>query len=147
MAERTVSESLSQRRVVSASPESSIYHAACLMAKTHCGSILIVDANGFMHGIFTERDLLMRVVAKSLDPQTTLLSEVMTPNPRSVSPETSVRDAVFVMKQCGIRHLPVLSTTSVVLGVFSIRDALPAEVTDAEDLSEDLDQKFTNVLA
>jgi CBS domain-containing protein len=147
MAERTVLESIPQRRIISASLQSSVYDAACKMAKAHCGSVLIVDESGSMLGIFTERDLMVRVVAQALDPKKTPLSEVMTPNPLSVSPETSVHDAVFIMKQHAIRHLPILSPTAAVIGVFSIRDALPREITDADDLLDNLDQQFTNVLA
>jgi signal-transduction protein with cAMP-binding, CBS, and nucleotidyltransferase domain len=146
MTERTVLESISRRRLISASPQSNTYDAARMMAKAQCGSILIVDDKGSLIGIFTERDLMMRVVAQSLAPEKTLLAEVMTPNPRSVSPQTSVHDAVFLMKQCRIRHLPILSGTAVV-GIFSLRDALPHEVTDADDLSENLDHQFSNVLA
>lgn len=147
MIERTVLESTTQRRVLSATPESSAYDAACQMAKANCGSILILDAGNGLHGIFTERDLMTRVVAKSLIPENTPLADVMTPNPYFVSPETRVHEAVFLMKQYGIRHLPVLSPTGSVIGVFSLRDALPGELRDADDLVDHIDQQFTDVLA
>ena len=147
MAERTVLEPISRRRMISALPDDTVYQAACVMTKAHCGGILIVDRDGKMRGIFTERDLLFRVVAHALDPDKTLLSEVMTPDPHTVSPETTAREAVFLMRQHRIRHLPVISATGDIMGVFSLNDALPREIVDAADLSDDLDRQLTNVLA
>lgn len=147
MTERTVLESIPQKRVVSASLQCTVHQAACKMTRAHCGSVLVVDDSGSMRGIFTERDLMVRVVARSLAPETTFLSDVMTPNPCSVSAETSVRKAVFLMKQYGIRHLPIVAPDGNTIGVFSIRDALPREIGDADDLSEAIDDHLTNVLA
>ena len=147
MIERTVSESLIRQPVLSAAPHSTVFEAACRMTKANCGSVLILDDSGALRGIFTERDLMTRVVAKSLPPERTPLSDVMTPNPHVISPQTRVHEAVYLMKQAGIRHLPILSAEAVVIGVFSIRDALPAELTDADQLAEHLDQQFSDILA
>lgn len=147
MAERTVLESISPHRIVSASPATSVYQAACVMAKAHCGSILIVDQAGTMHGIFTERDIMVRVVANALAPDKTPLSDVMTPDPRTIPPDATAREAVFLMKQHRIRHLPVVSATGEIMGVFSIQDATPGEIVDADDLSDDIDRQFTDILA
>jgi CBS domain-containing protein len=146
MTERTVLTSITRRPILSAAPHSSAFDAACRMTKVNCGSVLVLDESGALLGIFTERDLMTRVVAKSLDPHTTPLADVMTPNPLSVTPDTRVHDAVFLMKQSGIRHLPILSENTVV-GVFSIRDALPTELRDADHLAEHLDEQLSNVLA
>lgn len=89
-----------------------------------------------MLGIVTERDMMTRVVAKALDPVTTLVSSVMTADPDSVTPETRVADAVLIMIERGFRHLPVVASNGKLLGVFSVRDALPREVNTAFGLSE-----------
>ncbi|OIQ98724.1 inosine-5'-monophosphate dehydrogenase [mine drainage metagenome] len=146
MTERTVLQSISQSHVVTVSPEASIFEAARIMTQAHCGSILIVDAEGAMVGIFTERDLLNKVVAQALDPKSTRVAEVMTRNPLSVPPETLVSDAVLLMRKHGFRHLPLLSPTAKLIGVFSMRDASPRELVDAEDLAEHLEQ-LNDVLA
>jgi len=146
MTERTVLQSISQSHVVTVSPEASIFEAARIMTQARCGSILIVDAEGAMAGIFTERDLLNKVVAQALDPKLTRVSEVMTRNPVSVSPETCVSDAVLLMRKHGFRHLPLVSPTAKLIGVFSMRDASPRELVDAEDLAEHLEQ-LNDVLA
>ena len=140
MTDRTVIQSITYRPAVTASAQSSAYHAACIMAGAHCGSVVAVDSAGALIGIFTERDVMTRIVAKGLNPEKTLLSDVMTKHPRSVAPDTPVSDAVLLMREHGFRHLPILSASSKIMGVFSIRDASPREISEADDLAEYLDQ-------
>jgi CBS domain-containing protein len=136
MAERTVFQSMSQRHVVSLGPHATIWDAACLMTKANCGSVLIVDTASALLGIVTERDLMTRVLAKALNPATTLVSEIMTRNPRCVGPDVLVSDAVLIMIERGFRHLPIMGAGSKILGVFSVRDALPREIGTAVELAE-----------
>ncbi|MDO9199458.1 cyclic nucleotide-binding/CBS domain-containing protein [Rhodoferax sp.] len=140
MSERTVFQSMSQRHVVSLPPHASVWEAACIMTKANCGSVLIIDGAGVMQGILTERDLMTRVLAKALNPQTTQVSEVMTHNPHSVGPDMKVSEAVLIMIERGFRHLPIVSPASKILGVFSVRDALPREIGNAVSLAEFHDQ-------
>ena len=140
MTERTVFQSMSQRHVVSLSPNASVWEAACVMTKANCGSVLIIEATGAMVGILTERDLMTRVLAKALNPQTTKVSEVMTHDPQSVGPDTKVSEAVLIMIERGFRHLPIVTPAMKILGVFSVRDALPREIGAAVTLAEFNDQ-------
>ncbi|HCE10786.1 MAG TPA: signal transduction protein [Oxalobacteraceae bacterium] len=145
MTERTVLQSISKRTVITVSAQATAFEAAGIMTKARCGSVLIVDAAGALLGIFTERDLMTKVVAKALAPDRTPVSEVMTPSPQVVAPETSVSDAVLLMKECGFRHLPILSPDAKIVGVFSLRDATPREIIDADTVAEHLDREFTNI--
>ena len=147
MSERTVIESISQSHVLSVKTQASAYDAACMMTKAHCGSVLIVDDGGTMLGILTERDLMVKIVAKRRDPEKTPVSDIMTHNPHFISPETTVSDAVLIMKRHNFRHLPIISSTSKILGVFSIRDAMARELVEAESMADLIDQQFTNVLS
>ncbi len=140
MAERTVFQSLSQRHVVSLGPQASVWEAACVMTRANCGSVLILDTSGQLLGILTERDLMTRVLAKALNPQTTQTSDVMTPNPHCVEPHMKVSEAVLIMIERGFRHLPIVTSANKILGVFSVRDALPREIGDAVSLAEFNDQ-------
>ncbi|MDR3483257.1 MAG: CBS domain-containing protein [Burkholderiaceae bacterium] len=140
MTERTVFQSMSQRHVVSLPPHASVWEAACVMTKANCGSVLILEASGAMVGILTERDLMTRVLAKALNPQTTKVSEVMTHDPQSVGPDTKVSEAVLIMIERGFRHLPIVTPAAKILGVFSVRDALPREIGAAVSLAEFNDQ-------
>lgn len=136
MPERTVFQSISQKHVISLGPHASVWDAACVMTRANCGSVLVVDAPDTLVGIVTERDLMTRVLAKALDPQKTELLQVMTCNPHCVPPEMRVADAVLIMIERGFRHLPIVNAHSKILGVFSVRDALPREVGNAVSLAE-----------
>jgi CBS domain-containing protein len=136
MPERTVLQSMSQRHVLSLGPAASVHDAACAMTRANCGSLLIIDSAGAMQGIVTERDLMTRVLARSLDANATLVTQVMTRHPHCVGPDMKVADAVLVMTERGFRHLPIVDQTGRVLGVFSARDALPRELDTAGDLAE-----------
>jgi len=127
MAERTVFQSISRKHVTSLGPQASVRDAACVMTRANCGSVLIMEPPDILLGILTERDLMTRVLARGLDPEHTTTREVMTPNPICVPPETPVSDAVVLMLERGFRHLPLVSGKKI-LGVFSVRDALPREL-------------------
>jgi CBS domain-containing protein len=136
MAARTVFQSLSQKHVVSLGRHASVWEAACLMTGANCGSVLIMEQPATLLGIVTERDLMTRVLAKALDPAKTKVADVMTPNPMCVPPETLVSDAVLIMIERGFRHLPIVAPGQKILGVFSVRDALPREIGEALSMAE-----------
>ncbi|MEN9865421.1 MAG: hypothetical protein RL748_1011 [Pseudomonadota bacterium] len=140
MTERTVFQSITQRHLVSLQPHATIWEAACVMTRANCGSVLIMDTIGTLLGIVTERDLMTRVLAKGLDAKTTTVNDVMTPNPQCVGPDTKVAEAVVIMIERGFRHLPIVSPANKILGVFSVRDALPREIGTAVSIAEFNDQ-------
>ena len=135
MAERTVFQSVPKKHVLSVGPHASVWEAACAMTRANCGSILVMEPPDKLMGILTERDLMTRVLARGLDPERTTAREVMTPNPICVPPETLVSDAVVLMLERGFRHLPLVAGTKI-LGVFSVRDALPREIGAALSQTE-----------
>ena len=136
MAERTVFQSIPNKHVLSLAPEGSVREAACAMTRANCGSVLIMEPPDRLLGILTERDLMTRVLAKALDPEGTPARQVMTPNPICVPPEMRVSDAVVIMIERGFRHLPVVTPAGKILGVFSVRDALPREIGTALSQAE-----------
>lgn len=135
MDERTVFQSVSRKHVISLGPQASARDAACVMTRANCGSVLIMEPPDILLGILTERDLMTRVLARGLDADRTTAREVMTPNPICVSPETPVSDAIVLMLERGFRHLPLVAGTKI-LGVFSVRDALPRELGAALSQAE-----------
>jgi CBS domain-containing protein len=106
------------------------------MAERHIGAVLVA-VDGRLQGIFTERDVLARVVAAGLDPNDTALGGVMTPNPDTVAPNDSALEALRRMSERGYRHLPVVDGNQLV-GIVSIRDLYTAV---NEELAEDLQQR------
>ena len=136
MAERTVFQSMTHRHVISLGPQATIREAARVMTKANCGSVLIIDTLGTLLGILTERDLMTRVLAKAVNPETSRVDEVMTRNPVCVQPAMLVSDAVLIMIERGFRHLPIVEAGPKILGVFSVRDALPREIGAAVSAAE-----------
>jgi CBS domain-containing protein len=116
------------RKPVVAAPDATVREAARLMKKARVGAILVVSA-GRLAGIFTERDALFRVVAKDLDPRTTPLSAVMTPDPVTVTPDETFGHALLLMYENGFRHVPVVENGRAV-GVVSARHALDPELEE-----------------
>jgi CBS domain-containing protein len=110
----------------------SVREAAVMMRARHIGSVLIVDADGRLSGIFTERDLVCRVVAECRDPDETKLGAVMTVRPETVGPNTTAIDALRRMHQGGFRHLPVVRDGKAV-AVVSRRDFFGIEKARLDD--------------
>lgn len=104
-------------------PDSTVEEAVRVMAERNIGLILVVDDEGNLVGVFSERDVIRRVLARGLDPAKTRLSEVMTPNPKSIDPEATVEEALRLMARLGVRHLPVVDRESgKLVGVVSVKD-------------------------
>ena len=136
MAERTVFQSVTQKHVLSLGPQASVWEAACVMTRANVGSVLVMEPPDRLLGIVTERDLMTRVLARALEPKHTTLAQIMTHHPQCVAPETRVSDAVLIMIERGFRHLPIVGPDRKILGVFSVRDALPREIGTALSQAE-----------
>jgi CBS domain-containing protein len=111
--------------VVSLPPTATALEAAQRMNEHRTGSVLVVEGDT-MVGIFTERDVLRRVVAESRDPAATALSKVMTRKVAYAGPDTTLDEIRRVMRDSRIRHMPVLENNRVT-GMISIGDLNKAE--------------------
>jgi CBS domain-containing protein len=111
---------------------SSVRDAAVMMRARHVGSVLIVDRDGKLAGIFTERDLVCRVVADHKDPDKTKLGAVMTARPETVGPGATAIDALRRMHDGGFRHLPVVRNGKPI-AVVSRRDFFGIEKARIDD--------------
>ena len=112
--------------VASLGPEATVLEAAALMNERGIGSVVVLDDKKRLAGIFTERDVLRRVVAEQRDPATTKLADVMTSPVACAAPHTTLDEIRNVMRQRRIRHLPVADRKRVV-GMVSIGDLNKAE--------------------
>jgi CBS domain-containing protein len=101
------------------------------MRKHNVGAVLIIDEMALM-GIITVNDMTYRVIAEGLDPEKTLLGEIMTPNPDTVSSDTTAIDALRLMHDGDYRHLPI-SDGGRVLGLVSRRDFHGVEKARLDD--------------
>ena len=118
------------------SPDQTVGEAARVMADRHVGAVLLVDA-GRLIGIFSERDLLHRVVVRGASLEHTQLRTVMTGDPITASPGDDRMIAVLKMREAGCRHLPIV-TEGAVIDMVSIRDLLFDEIEERKTEIEDL---------
>ena len=111
--------------VFSVSPDSTVFEATRLMNTEHIGALLIIQnctASHKLVGIFTERDVLRRVVAAKRQPEHTKVSDVMTREIITCTADTPLDDLAELMRVKRIRHLPVLHKNENIAGFISIGD-------------------------
>ena len=120
-------------------PTSTIGEAATIMRQDDCGSVPIVES-GRLIGIITDRDIVVRVLAGGKDPKTTRVSDAMTADPVTVSPDTSVDEAQKVMADRQVRRLPVVEDGRlvglVVIGQVARRDSAKDVGQTLKEVSE-----------
>jgi len=126
MTERTIREIIEGQDLLTAPSTMTVAEAAGLMKQRNVGAMMVVD-DGKLVGMFTERDALFRVLAAGLDGGSTPLAQVMTRNPRTITPERSFAHALGFMHEGRFRHLPVVEDGRPI-GMISARDALGSEL-------------------
>jgi CBS domain-containing protein len=119
----TVSEILATKgsHVLTIGGGAAVMDAALLMNEHKVGSLVVTEGRRPI-GIFTERDILQRLVAARRDPATTPVADVMTEQIVCCQPETTIDEARAAMKNRRIRHLPVVDSEGRLLGLVSIGD-------------------------
>ncbi len=128
MFDRPVRSVMQRRKVLKAPPQTLVSKAAKLMATKNVGAVMVVDEERLV-GIFTERDIVVRVVAPGLDARTTRLADVMTAKPHTVDPDQPFGYALFVMYEKGFRHLPVVEDGRPI-GIVSSRSAMDPDLEE-----------------
>jgi CBS domain-containing protein len=118
--------------IIVASPLTTVHEAVVMMSEANVGAIVIMNKNNVC-GIFTERDLLRRVVVPQRDPNQTELHEVMTYPVLSVSLNDDVRQCADIFTREHLRHLAVIENDAL-LGMISLRDVLACELAEDEKL-------------
>lgn len=131
MPHRTLRQVVEGQTLVSALADTTVRAAAIAMANAKVGAIVVVDGGGRLSGLFTERDMLNRVVARGLDPDSTPLSAVMTAQLQTATPDKPLAHALHMMFEGGFRHVPVVDDGKPV-GMVSARNALGLEIHQFE---------------
>lgn len=109
------------RLLVTASPEYTVLEATQRMNDEHVGSVLVMEGTRLV-GIFTERDVLRRVVGARLPPERTRVADVMTTDLVCCPPVACIDDVAELMRRRRIRHVPVVDAEGFVVGLVSIGD-------------------------
>jgi CBS domain-containing protein len=118
----TIRDLISNRTIHYVKPTQTVYEAASYMVDRNVGAVPVLEDSQLV-GIFSERDIMRRVVTEERNPSTTLISQVMSTDLRMVEPGTTSEEAMCLMQEHGVRHLPVCEGRTLV-GFLSLRDLL-----------------------
>lgn len=122
---------LIQRSPVTIGPDATVMEATKLMTDQRVGAVAVTE-DAKLVGIFTERDVMRKIVLPGLDPSKTLVAQVMTIDLKKIPDGVSVQRAVDIMRKHHIRHLPVVNDKDQLLGMVSLRYLLYDIVEDLE---------------
>jgi CBS domain-containing protein len=126
----SVYDLVKDRRIYSIEAEKTVLEAARFMMEHNIGALPVMR-NGELAGIVSERDIMNRVVAVGRMPGTTNVSEVMTANPKSIGMNETIENGLFLMREFGFRHLPIVDGKQL-KGLVSLRDLLLRYVSQKE---------------
>jgi CBS domain-containing protein len=116
---------------ISAEAHQTVLEVASMMVEHNIGAVPVLQ-DGQLTGIFSERDLMSRVVVGGKDPARTLVSQVMTEDPLTIAPNDPLETCLTLMKRHGFRHLPVCAGGEL-KGVVSLRDVLLHDLDEKDD--------------
>jgi len=128
--------------LVTVSERASVMDAVRMMHEEHIGAVAVVDG-GRLKGIFSERDLMNRVVLVRRDPDSTPVRDVMTSPVITIQRTLSADDALKLMDEKHIRHLPVTNVDGQLAGMLSMRSLLHEKVEELTDQLDSLEAYFT----
>src|SRR5581483_2270345 len=117
------------RRLYSFEADRTVLEAARYMMEHNIGALPVLRG-GELVGIFSERDVMNRVVAVGRMPGTTMISEVMTPNPKTVSADETLENCLFLMREFGFRHV-LIAEGKQLKGLISLRDVMMRYLREA----------------
>jgi len=124
----TLRQVIQRLHVIHAAPSATVFEVAELMSEARIGCIPVLE-NGRLVGVFSERDLMTRVVVEGRDPRATLVRAVMTPDVVTATLDDRVERCVDKMRSCGCRHLPVVADGRVI-AMISMRDLMRDEIEE-----------------
>jgi CBS domain-containing protein len=126
-----IAELIKNQETYRADADQTVLDVAQAMVARNIGAVPVLR-DGLLVGIFSERDLMKRVVVEGRQPGTTRLSEVMTTDPLTVSPEESPENCMLLMRRHGFRHLPVCDGKQL-RGLISLRDLMLHDLNEKDD--------------
>ncbi len=132
----TIRDLLSNRTIHYIQPDQTVFEAANFMVQCNVGAVPVLDGTKLV-GIFSERDIMKRVVTEARDPMTTRIAEVMSTGVHTVPPTASCHDAMALMQEYAVRHLPVCDGATLV-GFLSLRDLIGQKLDETTGEAETL---------
>ena len=130
----TIRDLINSRTIHYVQPGQTVFEAASYMVDCNVGAVPVLDGTKLV-GIFSERDIMKRVVTEGRNPLTTRITDVMSTEITSVEPEASSQEAMCLMQNRGVRHLPVCDGRTLV-GFLSLRDLLRCHLDEKSGEAE-----------
>ena len=128
--------------LVTVQSDTTVMEAVRTMAQEDIGAVGVSDGHHLI-GIFSERDLMLRVISEKRDPERTHVGEVMTSPVQTIHRDSSVDEALKVMLDQHIRHLPIVNRDGRLAGMISMRNLLHEKVEELTDQLDSLEAYFT----
>lgn len=126
-----VKDLIKNRQTYTVQHDQTVLEVAKFLVEHNIGAVPVLHDKKLV-GIFSERDIMKRVVAEARDPRTTRISDIMTKGPVTVTPESTVEECMVLMRDHNCRHLPICHDNSL-WGLISLRDVLAHEVEEKKE--------------
>jgi CBS domain-containing protein len=134
-------ERICTRTVVTIAPDATVLEAAKLMQSKHVGCLVVSDGSR-PTGILTDRDIVVKLIAREHNPAGTSVKEIMSTNPTMVNVNYELLDAARLMRSRGVRRLPIVDERRHLLGIVTLDDVLSALGAGAGDLAGTVQKEF-----
>lgn len=125
--------------VYSIQPNDTVFDALSVLVNKNVGALVVLSENDKVVGIFSERDYARRVILKGRASKETLISEIMTENPFTVTEDDSIKDCMVKMTDKHIRHLPVTDGQHRLVGMISIGDVVKYVIDEQQFIIDNLE--------
>lgn len=123
-------------RVITVDRGTDIAAAAAVMRENRIGYLIVTDPGGAAPiGVITDRDIVVKVVAKDVDAHTLTVGDVMTPDPLTAAEDDGISETLHRMRRLGVRRVPVVGPRGQVSGVLSIDDVVDHLVSQLSDVA------------
>ena len=133
---------ISHQPATCVAPEETVCGAVKAMVRDRTGAAAVMNPDGTLAGIFTERDLMTRVVAQHRDPETTAVGDAMTQEPVTIPQGTPLEKALETLVSNDFRHLPIMDGARV-LGMATVRRVLKSKLDEEKEELESVVSFFT----
>lgn len=126
---------LARRDVVTCRPTASAADVADSMAESGVGSVVVTEQEGRPVGIVTDRDLVVRVLARDVDPVAVTAADVMTEDPETIPSDSGVFESTQAFSRAGVRRLPLVDGNGLLVGIVSLSDVMLLLTQELDNLA------------
>jgi CBS domain-containing protein len=130
-----------ERSIVTVPPETTILEA-CRLLEEHKIGCLLVEEQGALCGILTDRDIALRVTGRGKDPQQTTVWDIMTPNPVRIPVDSTLHELTMLMHRQHVRRMPIIDASGNAVGIVTLDDLLMLLGDEMSDMAKTVTETF-----